>query len=231
MLASLDPAGIPLVTQVVGGQRADDGLYIPAISEVRQVLGQRGLLYVGDSKMEALASRAHLVAGGDCYLTPLSLKGAQADLLAELVQPALDDPDKLVPIYRAGAAETEEMQLGQGYESSRRQQAQVGPETVEWDERVLVVYSPSLADRARRGLTDRLERAETKLLALTPPPGRGRRQYKTPAPLQAAVETILKQHRVAGLLDVRYQPQVTRREVRPYRDRPARIEEKVRYQL
>ncbi len=231
MLASLDPAGIPLVTQVVGGQRADDGLYIPAISEVRQVLGQRGLLYVGDSKMEALVSRAHLVAGGDCYLTPLSLKGSQAELVAELVQPALDDPDKLVPIYRAGAAETEEMQLGQGYESSRRQQAQMGTETVEWDERVLVVYSPSLADRARRGLTDRLERAETKLLALTPPPGRGRRQYKTPAPLQAAVETVLKQHRVEGLLDVRYQPQVTRRKVRPYRDRPARIEEKARYQL
>jgi transposase len=231
MLASLDPAGMPLVTQVVGGQRADDGLYVPAITEVRQVLAQSGLLYVGDSKMEALTSRGYLVAGGDHYLTPLSLKGTQADLLAELVQPVLESRQELVNIYRAGSAETEATLLGQGYETSRVQQAQVEAETVAWHERILVVYSPNLADSARRGLTARLARAEEKLLALTPPPGRGRRQYETLAPLQGAAAAILHQHRVEGLLQVSYQQQVTRRQVRPYRDRPARTEEKVRYQL
>jgi hypothetical protein len=84
MLARLDPVGGPVVTQVVSGNRADDKLYNPAIDETRAVLGQRGLLYVGDSKMEALSTRAHLVAGGDYYLPPLSLKGAQTELLAEL---------------------------------------------------------------------------------------------------------------------------------------------------
>jgi len=98
MLASLDPLGLPLVTQVVAGNRADDGLYVPAIDEVRQVLGQKGLLYLGDSKMEALETRAHLVAGGDYYLAPLSLKGSQAELLAQLVQEALAQEQALVEV-------------------------------------------------------------------------------------------------------------------------------------
>ena len=68
MLATLDPMGAPLATQIVAGSAADDGLYIPAIDQTRDVLGQTGLLYIGDSKMEAVQTRAHLVAGGDDYL-------------------------------------------------------------------------------------------------------------------------------------------------------------------
>jgi transposase len=59
MLAPLDPLGAPLVMQIVSGNIADDGLYIPAVDEAREVLGQSGLLYIGDSKMEALNTRAH----------------------------------------------------------------------------------------------------------------------------------------------------------------------------
>ena len=65
MLATLDPLGLPLVTQVVSGEKADDPLYIPAIDQVRTGVGRRGLLYVGDCKLMALATRAHLAAGGD----------------------------------------------------------------------------------------------------------------------------------------------------------------------
>ena len=32
MMASLDPLGMPLVTKVVSGEKADDGLYVPASS-------------------------------------------------------------------------------------------------------------------------------------------------------------------------------------------------------
>jgi len=44
MLTTLDPLGMPLATMVLPGQRADDPLYIPAITQVRQGLGRRGLL-------------------------------------------------------------------------------------------------------------------------------------------------------------------------------------------
>lgn len=231
MLATLDPLGAPLVTQLVSGNSADDGLYIPAVEEARAVVGQKGLLYVGDSKMEALSSRAHLVAGGDYYLMPLSLKGTQAELLAELVQAALADEHDLIDVYRESGDDQEPQLIAQGYETSRRQAAMVAEAWVEWTERVLVIYSPTLAQRAYQGLQGRLQRATEKLLALTPAPGRGKRQYADLAPLQAEAEAILQHHRVADLLHLTYERQVSQRPIRKYKDRPARTEETVRYQL
>jgi transposase len=231
MLGTLDPLGAPLVTQVVSGNRADDELYIPAIDQARSVVDQKGLLYIGDSKMEALSTRAHLVAGGDYYLTPLSLKGEQADLLAQLVQPVLDEEQDVEAVYRELVADQEPKLIFSGYENSQHQEMQVGDELVQWTERILVVHSPGWAKRRKRGLQGRLRRAEEKLLALTPAPGRGKRQYDQLAPLQAAAEAFLQQHRVTGLLLPTYERQVSQRQVRKYKDRPARIEENVRYQL
>jgi transposase len=231
MLATLDPLGAPLVTQVISGDRADDGLYTPAIDQARIVVAQKGLLYIGDSKMEALSIRAHLAAGGDYYLTPLSLKGEQADLLAKLVQPELNEEQDLVKVYREQTANQKPKLIASGYETSRPQEMQVGDELVQWTERVLVVYSPGWAKSAKRGLQGRLQRAQDKLLALTPTPGRGKRQYDELVPLQAAAEAILQHHRVSGLLLPTYERQVNRRQVRKYKERPARIEENVRYQL
>jgi len=44
------------------------------IDRARKMLGKTGLLYVGDCKMASLEIRAHLVAGGDYYLTSLAQK-------------------------------------------------------------------------------------------------------------------------------------------------------------
>jgi transposase len=231
MLASLEPLGAPLVTQVVAGNRADDGLYGPAIDEARAVVGQPGLLYLGDSKMEALETRAHLVAGGDYYLVPLSLKGSQGELLTKLVQEVLAQEQALVEVYREPVDDQEPELIAQGYETSRSQTALVAGQQVEWTERVLVIYSPALAQSGYRGLESRLQRAEEKLVALTPAPGRGKRQYEELGPLQAEAEAILQHHRVTDLLQVSYERQVSQRQVRSYKDRPARLEETVRYQL
>ena len=52
----------------MAGNCADDPLYIPAIERVRATLSNRGFLYIGDCKMAAIATRAHLAAGNDYYL-------------------------------------------------------------------------------------------------------------------------------------------------------------------
>jgi transposase len=231
MLATLDPLGAPLVTQIVSGNTADDGLYIPAVDQARAVLGKSGLLYIGDSKMEALNTRAHIVAGGDYYLTALSLKGAQAKLLTELVQLALAEEQELVDVYRDPVDGQEPKLIAQGYETTRVQEALLANELVQWQERVLVVYSPTLAQSAYGGLQGRLQRAEEKLLTLTPTPGRGKRQYDDLALLEADAEAILQQHRVTDLLQPTYERQVSSRQIRKYKERPGRTEEKVRYQL
>ena len=58
MMSALDPLGMPVATDVVPGQRADDPLYVPAITRVREGLGRCGLLYVGDGQMAAVDTRA-----------------------------------------------------------------------------------------------------------------------------------------------------------------------------
>jgi transposase len=143
----------------------------------------------------------------------------------------LADEQELIDVYRQGVDDKEPRLIAQGYETSRLQEAMVEGEEIKWTERVLVIYSPSLAQSGYRGLAGRLCRAEEKLLALTPAAGRGKRQYTDLAPLQVQVQAILVQHRVTGLLEVSYERQVSQRQVRRYKDRPARTEEKVRYQL
>src|SRR6059036_1532901 len=64
------------------------------------------------------------------------------------------------------------------------------------------------ADQQATGLEKRLCHAETKLAALTPPRGRGKRQITDEATLLEAIDRVLKEHRVDGLLSVTWEPQV-----------------------
>jgi transposase len=58
MMGSLDPLGMPLAPDVLSGERADDGLYIPSMERIRTGLQTTGLLFVGDCKMSAWEIRA-----------------------------------------------------------------------------------------------------------------------------------------------------------------------------
>lgn len=231
MLGALDSLGMPIATLVVAGNEADDGLYVPTITRSRPVVGQGGRLYIGDCKMSALATRAFIHAGGDYYLVPLAQTGEGAALLARLLEQVWAKEQSLQPIW---APEDEGTQaprklLALGFETTRRQEAEVGGQAVIWEERLLVVYSPALAKQARRGLHQRLQQAEEELKALTPPRGRGRRQWEDLEALEAAVQAILKQRRVEGLLEVTCEREVERRHIRKYGHHPARTEERVRY--
>jgi transposase len=88
MMSVLDPLGLPLVTRVVSGERADDGLYGAAIAETQALLGRRGLLHVGDSKMSALGTRGQIVQSGDYYLCPLPMTGRTKTELRDWVAAA-----------------------------------------------------------------------------------------------------------------------------------------------
>ena len=81
MMGSLDPLGMPLATDVLSGERADDGLYVPLMERLRTGLQSTGLLFVGDCKMSALETRAYLARHQDFYLSPLPLTGATAQAM------------------------------------------------------------------------------------------------------------------------------------------------------
>ncbi|MDM8522655.1 hypothetical protein QUF80_04715 [Desulfococcaceae bacterium HSG8] len=75
--AAADPAGMPLATDIVPGQRSDDGLYEPVIKRVRSCLGKKGLLFVGDCKMCAAGIRKYIISNdiGGHYLCPSASSG------------------------------------------------------------------------------------------------------------------------------------------------------------
>ncbi len=72
MLASLDPLGLPIAVDIEPGNGADDPLYLPSYRRVKQIIKEKGLLIVGDSKMSAIGTRGEIVVGEDYYLMPLA---------------------------------------------------------------------------------------------------------------------------------------------------------------
>src|SRR5213592_3878744 len=81
MMGSLDPLGMPLATDVLSGERADDGLYLPIIERIRHGFQRPGLLFVGDCKMSAFDTRAYLAKHQDWYVSPLPLTGTTAEAM------------------------------------------------------------------------------------------------------------------------------------------------------
>jgi transposase len=237
MLASLDPMGLALAVDVVAGDRADDPLYLPCYRRVKQVLPESGVLVVGDSKMSALNTRAAIVAEDDFYLTPLAHRKDEPDLLGELLAPWVDREDEMELIFLpedrlAGGQEPDpELALAQGFEITRTHQVEIAGESVEWLERLLVVRSFQYAQSTQKLLHRRLDKAEKALRALTPPRQRGKRQIKSEVNLLAAIQRIEEKYRVQGLFNCDYHQEVTERQVRAYKDKPARTERKVRFQL
>ena len=225
MLASLDPLGVLVAADVVAGNVADDPLYQPIIDRLCDDWQTKGLLFVGDCKLASLANRAHIHQRGHFYLAPLAQVGEVPEQLAGWVQQALDGDVRLLPLKADDGT-----RWGEGYEITRRLTSPTDEGgAVRWRERVWIVCSQSLRDAQQRGLRQRLDHAEAALRALTPPRGRGQRQFTASEPLRAAVDQVLTQYHVQGLLTVRLKEEVAQRQVRAYGNQPAHIAEQRRF--
>jgi transposase len=239
MTGSLDPLGMPLATEVVSGENADDGLYAPVISRLSAILQKEGVLYVGDSKLSSYENRLHIkgkkIQGH--YLCPLPNTGRTPEQMQEWIKEGnrRDDNDQLIS-YIVKHADGKEELKAKGYELRREQSGEVEGETITWEERVLLVNSPAHQKRQVKGLEKRLKHAEEKLYKLTPPRGRGKRQITDEGMLVERAEAILKQHKVEGLLRYEYVKEVKREEKyigrgRGSKNREKEVKEKVRYQV
>ena len=233
MLASLDPLGLTLAVDVVSGERADDRLYLPCYQRVKQVLSEKGVLVVGDSKMSAFSTRAAIAAGADFYLTPLAHLKDEPELLDELLAPWVEREEEMERIFlpEDGPDPDPKLAIGHGFEVSRTQEAEGDDQNVTWTERLLVVRSHPYEKTIKRGLHRRLQKAEKALKALTPARSRGKRQIEDEASLLAAIQRIEEQYQVEGLFDYRYEQEVSERQVRAYGDQPERTQRQVRFQL
>jgi transposase len=210
MAAAAQPSGHLLASDVHPGNVADDPLYVPLIERVRRLLGRRGLLYAGDNKMAALDTRAHIARHEDYYVVPLPQTGEVPELFDIWVDAVVDGLQEVELLY--GKDEKGNTTLfGAGYELERFCRWEMGDDVFEWKERVQLVKSLALARRQGENLEERLRRAEVELRALTPPVGRGRRQFREAEALREAIAEVLERHRVATFLSVSWKREEQRK--------------------
>src|SRR3989440_514254 len=154
MLASLDPLGMPMASEVLSGEHADDPLYLPVIGRVQACFGRHGLLYVGDCKMAALQTRAQVHASQDYYLCPLSAVIMSPEEMAQALRAAQASGESLLTVERAGA-DGRPQRIAEGYEQAVPLSAQVDGQTISWTERRFLVRSLAVAKASEQALQRR----------------------------------------------------------------------------
>ena len=222
MQAVLDPLGMPLATDVVSGERADDPLYMPCIARGQASLGRHGLCYVGDCKMASRETRARIAAAGDFYLCPLpqvQLAEGEFDAALEAVG---HGEHVLSAVVREGPQGQPEV-IAQGYEYPVAMSHKGDGQVESWSERRLVVRSVRHAQAAEAALRARVAKAMAQIEALNQR-GRGKKRFETVSAFRQAVVAIVQRYGVEDLLWFRLTQHDTPRAVRAYRGQPARVD-------
>jgi len=237
MLSTVDPMGLPIAVDVISGDKADDPLYLPCYRRSQAILDKKGLLYVGDTKMSALETRAEIHNGEDLYLTPLAYIGETPALLQKEVERWRTGEKDAEYIYFPEEVQDDtyeadpENAIAIGFETSRPQTAVINGEKIVWKERCLLIRSKNYAEAMLPKFEERLHKAEVALHQLTPASGRGKKQIRDKKTLNKRIKAVEKKYKVGGLFNIQRERQVKTRQIHAYKGKAARIEETVRYQL
>ena len=188
LLGTIDPAGVPLVSETLAGNGADDPVYLPTWQRLVKVIGHKDFIYIADCKAAAHQTRAELAQAGGSYCFPLPMTGHTPSVLKSWV---LNPPTPCQELRLPNSAESEpamgvgfEMELGKiEYDSDTE-------ESFHWWERYLVVRSDALAQRQQKSLYQRLDKAEQALSKLAT------KAHEDHCALQTKVQSILKRYRV-----------------------------------
>lgn len=169
-LGTLDPAGVPLLSQTLSGEVADDKLYFPAWQQMGVTLKRTDFLFVADCKAAALETRAGIAAGLGCYLFPLPMTGETPAWLHEQIGLAANQAatqEIVLPeeVDRNGQPKV----LGKGFTVVRSMNYTRPDQSLfTWDEQWFVTRSFSLSERQQASLRRRLTRTEEELRRLRP---------------------------------------------------------------
>jgi len=175
MQAVLDPLGMPLATDVVSGERADDPLYVPCIQRVQASLGRSGLLFVGDCKRAAQDTRTFMALAGDDSLCPLPQVHLAEGELDEALERVWSGEQALSAVWREQEQGAPQL-IAQGYECEVPMRVEVEGWRREWSERRLIVRSVRHAEAAEVALRARVAKAKAQVEALNRR-GRGRTRF------------------------------------------------------
>lgn len=197
-LGTLDPAGLPLISETLAGNQADPPLYVPIWRRMVQVIGHTQWLFVGDSKLHSAQNLATIHQAGGWFLTPLQMSGHMPEHLAAWLARR---PARLQPVHLSDVA-GESQRVGGGYEVAHE---------VEWTDpesgqsivvplRVFMVRRDSFKTKQIAALNERLQRVETALQKLE---GRRCDQAAERAAWEAKAQAVVDDAGVADYLSVR----------------------------
>jgi len=227
-LASMDNAlngfGYPLAHLVVSGEQSDDQLYIPILAQCEATFAHAGhsgrKLYVGDSKMGSKEIRDYIVQSGNDYLLPLSKKQlSQAQRVQQIEAHQASTYQKVYKTDKKGKRKL----VAQGFEGRITRSYIHQGQSHQYTERQIFVLSTTYAQSAQKALDRHLAEAEETLTQLLIPK-QGKQLPKTEAELQEKIQEILSGKGLQKLLEVSIEAQEQHRKIRPYKDRPARVE-------
>jgi transposase len=223
-LGTLDPAGIPLYSNTLSGNTADDNCYVPAWRELARTIGHADFLYVADCKAAALSTRATIDQEKGRYLFPLPMTGEVPEKLRQLVMNPPEEPS-LIHLTKIEKGKETVKEIGRGFATQETLTFQ--PESNDshtWVEQWFVVQSHTFANIPKKAILTRIENAGADLQRLKPKKDDTAEQFRQRA------EKILKNRKCEGLITVEVQETLTFKEKclgrgRPKRDSPRSVVE------
>ena len=201
-IAVLDPAGVPILSETIPGNLADDPLYLPAWKRMVKTLGSAAFLYVADCKAASLETRASINFGQGYYLFPLPMTGETPKHIKELV---LNPPETIEDIALTPKSEEEDVRtVGKGFAVNRELETLLPTgEIHHWEEQWMVTRSDAHANRQNQSLTARIEKAADKISGLKP------KTNESAALFQTRAEKILENSKVQDYLHVEVNETIT----------------------
>ena len=212
-LGTLDPAGVPIFTETVNGNKADDPLYLGAWRTMGQTLGRKDFLLVADCKAAAIETRATIAQEGGWYLLPVPLTGKTPEALAAWIRQPPAAPRDIV-LEAMDSDSDEGKRIGIGFEVEKTVTGELGQQTYQWKERWLVIRSDNHAKRQKKQLIKRLETAEKDVKKLYPKAGEGAEE------LAARAAKVIENHGVSDFLSVSINERIDYRKRYLKRGRP-----------
>ena len=161
-LAVLDPAGVPILSETLCGNIADDPCYLPAWRRMVKTIGSPEFVFIADCKAASCETRAAIDCEKGYYLFPLPMTGQIPREIEELV---INQPELLQVIEVPDGAD--KRVVGKGFVVEKQISGHSGNEVEhQWTEQWMVTRSDAHAKRQEKSFTERIQKAEKKLAAL-----------------------------------------------------------------
>jgi transposase len=228
MLSNAAESNIPLLINTVGGNRADDGLYVPLITQTRSVIGTTGILWQGDSKLGSLDNRYDIARHGDFYLTPASLVQLKTQTLRDYVSTHQNNEGEWTDIHLDKDIKgiSQKVLIGTGFEVN----VDITYKDLTWTERRLVVRSEAYATAQIATFNKQLQQANTQLNDLM------KRKTGKPVPKSAEellekAKKILDKAHVNAFFTLKVNTTTTIKTIKAYKETPKRVVETKEFTL